>query len=304
MSLERKGILLSGGRGSRLYPVTLGVSKQMLPLYDKPLIYYPLGTLMLGGIREILIITTPHDNKAFKRLLGDGSSWGISITYAIQAQPEGVAQSLLIAKNFLKDSPCALILGDNLFYGNELVNILREADKNKNNSTIFTYPVSDPENYGVVEFDNLGRPIKITEKPKKFISRFAITGLYYYDNTAVERVKLVKPSSRGELEISSLNQLYLESKNLHVNKLGRGHAWLDTGTIDSMIEAGTFIRTIEHRQGLKIGCPEEIAWRLGWINDDELDKLAAPLLQSGYGTYLRQLLVDESLNDKYEVIYS
>ena len=303
MNLQRKGIILAGGKGTRLNPLTRGVSKQILPVYDKPLIYYPLSTLMLGGIREILIITTSIDSDSFKRLLGDGRSLGIEIKYSIQQKPEGVAQALLIAEKFLNNGPSALILGDNIFYGNELVNILRKADKNINSSTVFTYPVRDPENYGVVEFDDNGSPKNIIEKPEKFISRFVITGLYYYNSSAVEMVKEIKPSKRGELEISSLNQIYLNKKQLNIQKLGRGLAWLDTGTIDNLIEASLYIRSIEHRQGLKIGCPEEIAWRFNWINDRELEELAKPLLKSGYGKYLLQLLEEENLNDKFEITY-
>lgn len=303
MDLQRKGIILAGGYGTRLRPLTLGVSKQMLPVYDKPLIYYALSTLMLGGIREILIITSPLDKDVFKRLLGDGKSIGIEINYEIQDRPEGVAQSLIIAENFLDNSPSTLILGDNIFYGNELVNILRKAKSKTDSATIFTYPVSDPENYGVIEFDKKGQPLRIIEKPQQFISRFALTGLYYYDSSAVERAKAIKPSERGELEISTLNQMYLKENKLNIEKLGRGLAWLDTGTIDSLIEASLYIKSIERRQGLKIGCPEEIAWRLGWINDNELEKLAIPLTKSGYGNYLLQLLEEENLMDKFEITY-
>ena len=303
MDLQRKGIILAGGYGTRLRPLTLGVSKQMLPVYDKPLIYYALSTLMLGGIREILIITSPLDKDVFKRLLGDGKSIGIEINYEIQDRPEGVAQSLIIAENFLDNSPSTLILGDNIFYGNELVNILRKAKSKTDSATVFTYPVSDPENYGVIEFDKKGQPLRIIEKPQQFISRFALTGLYYYDSSAVERAKAIKPSDRGELEISTLNQMYLKENKLNIEKLGRGLAWLDTGTIDSLIEASLYIKSIERRQGLKIGCPEEIAWRLGWINDNELEKLAIPLKKSGYGNYLLQLLEEENLMDKFEITY-
>ena len=269
MNLQRKGIILAGGYGTRLNPLTRGISKQILPVYDKPLIYYPLSTLMLGGIREILIITSPLDYESFKRLLGDGKSLGIEIQFAIQKKPEGVAQALLIAEKFLANSPCALILGDNIFYGNELVNILRKADKNKSSATVFTYPVRDPENYGVIEFDNNRNPKNIIEKPDEFLSRFVITGLYYYDSSVVEMAKEIRPSKRGELEISSINQLYLDKKSLNIQKLGRGLAWLDTGTIDNLIEAALYIRSIEHRQGLKIGCPEEIAWRFNWIENQQ-----------------------------------
>ena len=303
MNLQRKGIILAGGYGTRLNPLTRGISKQILPVYDKPLIYYPLSTLMLGGIREILIITSPLDYESFKRLLGDGKSLGIEIQFAIQKKPEGVAQALLIAEKFLANSPCALILGDNIFYGNELVNILRKADKNKSSATVFTYPVRDPENYGVIEFDNNGNPKNIIEKPDEFLSRFVITGLYYYDSSVVEMAKAIRPSKRGELEISSINQLYLDKKSLNIQKLGRGLAWLDTGTIDNLIEAALYIRSIEHRQGLKIGCPEEIAWRFNWIDNHQLEKLAQPLLKSGYGKYLLKLLEEENLNDKFEITY-
>ena len=303
MNLQRKGIILAGGYGTRLNPLTRGISKQILPVYDKPLIYYPLSTLMLGGIREILIITSPLDYESFKRLLGDGKSLGIEIQFAIQKKPEGVAQALLIAEKFLAKSPCALILGDNIFYGNELVNILRKADKNKSSATVFTYPVRDPENYGVIEFDNNGNPKNIIEKPDEFLSRFVITGLYYYDSSVVEMAKAIRPSKRGELEISSINQLYLDKKSLNIQKLGRGLAWLDTGTIDNLIEAALYIRSIEHRQGLKIGCPEEIAWRFNWIDNHQLEKLAQPLLKSGYGKYLLKLLEEENLNDKFEITY-
>tara|TARA_Y100000589_G_scaffold299709_1_gene309322 strand:+ start:790 stop:1701 length:912 start_codon:yes stop_codon:yes gene_type:complete len=303
MSIKRKGIILAGGYGTRLRPLTKGISKQILPVYDKPLIYYPLSTLMLGGIREILIITTKDDHETFKNLLGDGKSLGINLTYKIQAIPEGVAKALLIAENFIKNSPSALILGDNIFYGNELVNILRKADLKKDCATVFTYPVSDPENYGVIEFDERSKPLRIVEKSSQFLSRFAITGLYYYDSNAIEKAKQIKPSIRGEYEISSLNQIYLDEHKLNIEKLGRGLAWLDAGTIDSLIEAGIYIRSIEHRQGLKIGCPEEIAWRFGWINDNNLEDLAHPLKKSGYGDYLLKLLEEENLNDKYEITY-
>ncbi len=303
MSLSRKGIILAGGKGTRLSPLTIGVSKQMLPVYDKPLIYYPLSTLMLGGIREFMIITTPEDLDSFRRLLGDGKSWGIEIQYAIQKKAEGVAQAFLIAEDFIKDSSSALILGDNLFYGNQLVDLMREADKFRDSATIFTYPVKDPENYGIIKFDNKGNPKQIIEKPKDFVSRFAITGLYYYDKTVVDKAKRIKPSERGELEISCINQLYLNEEKLKIIQFGRGLSWLDTGSIDSLQEAGSYIKTIEHRQGLKIGCPEEIAWRLGWINDNQLENLAASLVKSGYGDYLKQILNEKYLIDNYFIKY-
>ena len=303
MSESRKGIILAGGKGTRLSPLSIGVSKQILPIYDKPLIYYPLSTLMLGGMREIMIITTPEDLDSFKRLLGDGKSWGIEIQYAIQKKAEGVAQALLIAEHFIKESSSALILGDNLFYGNQLVDLMRKADKFRDLATIFTYPVKDPENYGVVKIDNKGNPKKIIEKPKDFVSRFAITGLYYQDYPVIDKAKRIKPSERGELEISCINQLYLNEKKLKIIQLGRGLSWLDTGSIDSLHEAGSYIKTIEHRQGLKIGCPEEIAWRLGWINDNQLEVLAAPLMKSGYGDYLIQILNEKSLIDNYFIKY-
>ena len=303
MEKNRKGIILAGGKGTRLSPITNGVSKQMLPIYDKPLIYYPLSTLMLGGIKEILIITTPYDLDSFKRLLGDGALWGIEISYAIQENPEGVAQAYLIADKFLNKSPSALILGDNLFYGNQLVDLMRKADAFKNLSTIFTYPVNNPSEYGIVTFDKSGKPKQIIEKPQQYESRFAITGLYYYDDSAPERAKTIKPSRRGEMEISSLNQLYLDDGKLKIMQMGRGLSWLDTGNIDSLHEASSYIRTIEHRQGLKIGCPEEISWRLGWINDTQLESLAQPLMKSGYGNYLMQILKEKNFVDNYLIKY-
>ncbi len=301
--LKRKGIILAGGVGSRLKPLTKGVSKQILPIYDKPLIYYPLSTLMLGGIREILIITTAEDLRSFTRLLGDGKSWGIEIKYAIQKRAEGVAQALIIAEEFLQDAPSVLILGDNLFYGNQLIDSMRQADKDYENATIFTYPVKDPENYGVIQFNKEGIPKKIIEKPTIKISRFAITGLYYYDKKAVEKAKTISPSVRGELEISSLNQIYLDENKLKIVQMGRGLSWLDTGNIDSLHEAGSYIRTIEHRQGLKVGCPEEVAWRLGWINDNQMENLSKELMKSGYGNYLMQILKEKNNIDNYLIKY-
>ncbi len=295
-SIPRKGIILAGGSGTRLHPMTQTISKQLLPVYDKPMIYYPLSTLMLAGIREVLIITTPQDQQAFERLLGDGSRWGMTIQYAFQPSPDGLAQAFLIGAEFLCGAPAALVLGDNLFHGHDLVPQLLGSNQNRNGATVFAYPVSDPERYGVAEFDATGRVLSLEEKPEHPKSRYAVTGLYFYDNTVVERARKVKPSPRGELEITDLNQMYLDEGKLSVELMGRGMAWLDTGTCDSLHEACGYIRTLEHRQGLKVGCPEEVAWRQGWIDNNQLEHLAQPLLKSGYGSYLNQLL-QESVSD-------
>ena len=292
----RKGILLAGGAGTRLHPATLAVSKQLLPVYDKPLVYYPLSTLMLSGIRDILLISTPRDVPNFQHLLGDGHQWGINIEYAVQAEPEGIAQALIIGERFLDRSPSALILGDNLFYGADLGTLLQGATRRERGATIFACPVSDPERYGVVEFDNSGKATGIVEKPAAPVSRFAVTGLYFYDEHAPELARGLKPSGRGELEITDLNLAYLRAGELRVSTLGRGMAWLDTGTHESMLEASQFVHTLEKRQGLKICCPEEIAWRMGYISSQEVATQARRFGRSTYRLYLEQLVSSHSLD--------
>lgn len=287
---ERKGIILAGGSGTRLYPLTQSLSKQLLPVYDKPMVYYPLSTLMLAGIRDILVISTPQDTPRFEHLLGDGSRWGIRLRYTVQPAPEGIAQAFILGERFLEDSPCALVLGDNIFYGHELQKDLAAAAKEEGGATVFAYPVNDPQRYGVVEFNAAGQAISIQEKPTHPRSRYAVTGLYFYDSEVVALAKSLKASPRGELEITDLNNQYLTRGKLRVSVLGRGHAWLDTGTQDSLLEAGTFIQTLERRQGLKICCPEEIAWRMKYITAEQLERLASPLKSSGYGAYLLRLL--------------
>lgn len=286
----RKGIILAGGSGTRLYPITMAVSKQLLPLYDKPMIYYPLSVLMLAGIREICVITTPQDQDQFKRTLGDGSQWGISLTYVVQPSPDGLAQAFVLAEDFLTGAPSALVLGDNVFFGHGLPKLLATADRHTNGGTVFGYHVADPRRYGVVAFDADGRAREIIEKPAEPPSNYAVTGLYFLDGTAPERARQVKPSARGELEITDLLQMYLEEGLLRVETMGRGYAWLDTGTHASLLDAGNFVRTLEERQGLQTGCPEEIAWQLGWINEEQLRQRAEMFAKNEYGAYLDGLL--------------
>ena len=287
---NRKGIILAGGSGTRLHPATLAISKQLLPVYDKPMIYYPLSTLMLAGLRDVLVISTPQDTPRFGQLLGDGSQWGMNIEYAVQPKPEGLAQAFVIGARFIGNSPSALVLGDNLFYGHDFAPLLAQADQRSDGATVFAYHVGDPQRYGVVAFDKAGKASSIEEKPSQPKSNFAVTGLYFYDRHVTEIARSVRPSIRGEMEITSINQTYLEQGSLSVQVMQRGYAWLDTGTHESLLEASQFIATLEHRQGLKIGCPEEIAWRQGFIGADQLERLAQPMARSNYGQYLLRLL--------------
>lgn len=291
--IERKGIILAGGSGTRLYPITHAVSKQLLPVYDKPMIYYPLSTLMMAGIRDVLVISTPEDTPRFEAMLRDGHQWGMNLHYAVQPSPDGLAQAFIIGREFIGEAPSALILGDNIFYGHDLVGQLERANQRTAGATVFAYHVHDPERYGVVEFDREFRALMIEEKPTKPRSNYAVTGLYFYDNNVCDIAATIQPSPRGELEITDINSVYLEQGNLNVEIMGRGYAWLDTGTHDSLIEAATFIATLQKRQGLVVACPEEIAYRLGWIDAEQLHRLAAPLTKNGYGKYLQTILTDQ-----------
>ena len=290
---QRKGIILAGGSGTRLHPATLAISKQLLPVYDKPMIYYPLSTLMLAGIRDILVISTPQDTPRFAQLLGDGSQWGLNLQYAVQPSPDGLAQAFVIGESFLDGAPSALVLGDNIFYGHDFHELLGNAQQRSAGASVFAYHVHDPERYGVAEFDAQGKVLSLEEKPAQPKSSYAVTGLYFYDNQVAQMARSLKPSPRGELEITDLNRLYLEQGQLNVEIMGRGYAWLDTGTHDSLLEAGQFIATLEKRQGLKVACPEEIAYRSGWISAEDLERQAQPMLKNGYGQYLMKVLRDQ-----------